>query len=213
SSSSGGGGDGGSSAGGLRSVGLALALVAILLSLAIGVALRTPARSGPLQVAVLPFANGAPNQADFAWLSDAIPEFVSGQLGQQQHLVLVPPADVSAAMGEGFNPQNPSQRRSLLAAVGADIVVTGRFYAVNEQVGVTAVVEDAEGKPIQVTKPNPTLFPKEQVLDQLNAMAERIAGTLGRLAQPAETQRSGDMPATLAKANPEASDMLSEEAM
>ena len=191
------GGDEGS----LRRIGLALALVAVLLAAAIGVALRSPARSGPLQVVVLPFKNGA-HQADYAWLSEAIPEFVTGQLGQQRDLQLAAPADVTAAMGEDFDPANPGRRRALLVALGADFVVTGRFYAVGERVGVSAVVEDAEGTPIRIADPNPTLFAKEEVLDQLNGLAQRIASTLARRARPTRVQGADEpMPATLAKAD------------
>ncbi|MGE0708184.1 MAG: protein kinase [Planctomycetota bacterium] len=221
-------------------VGLAAAAAALLIAIGAiaaykaahpaagpGIATSPQPATEPVLVAVLPWANGAKGQDDFAWLTDAVPQFVQAQLGQRRGQVrLVSPLKVAEAMGPGVDTASAAARHGVRKALGAQVVISGRFYAEGPNVGVIAWVEDAEGNALPV-EDNPAVFAKDQVLSALNGLARRVANSiskpdLGGGAPPAgpnlasaEGRRrevASAMPApALEEAKPEVQDLLGKE--
>jgi serine/threonine-protein kinase len=112
-------------------------------------------------VAVLEWKNGAASD-DFAWLADAVPEFVESELSGVQALKLL---DRRAAIASA----DPTH--------GADLWVVGTFYEVpsGTDVVITAEVVSRDGtrykRPLRP-------FKRENVLAEMATLARELAGAL-----------------------------------
>ena len=131
------------------------------------------------RVAILDWKNGSPDQQDFAWLAEALPEFVAAGL---PGVDLVEPDPAGRAALEGAD----TARVAAMQALGADYYVAGRYF---EQEGKVAVVTQIYGPAGAYPALNARLktftFAREEVLDKLgehgSAVGARLQGELDRL--------------------------------
>ena len=121
----------------------------------------------PPRVAVLDWENGARGTADFAWLAEALPEFVAAGLTGVE---LREPNIEERARIEGVQ-----ARVALQGQLGADCYLAGRYY---EVAGKVAVVTDIVRGGEVLAKVQLPAFPKEEVLERLGEHAEVVAARL-----------------------------------
>ena len=136
-----------------------------------------PAVQAPLRVAVIPWINRA-KADDFAWLEQALPDFLVTQLGQRPDAITVEPLANVGDAAAALDLTNPSERRKLAQALGVDLIIGGSFYVTPDgQVALNARVETPDGTPRKIPG-SPAIFAKAEVLSALNRFAETLAAAL-----------------------------------
>jgi serine/threonine protein kinase len=145
---------------------LAAALVAVPAMAALLAALLWPAPTSrhAAPVAVLDWGPKGEPTAELAWLADAIPEFVSGELGGVAAVSLIAPAQTAEALRAAGALTGEARRSAAAERLRARWTVGGTFYEVGGRVALTASLVGQDGS----VRPMPTLiFPRAEVLDRL----------------------------------------------
>lgn len=149
-----------------RRRGLAVALVAVPALAGLLAALLWPAPTSrkPAPVAVLDWVPNGQSTPELAWLADAIPEFVQGELGGVAAVSLIAPAQAAEALRAGAALPVDARRSAAAARLGARWTIGGTFFEAGGSVAVTATLVGQDG----TVRPMKTLrFPRAEVLDRL----------------------------------------------
>ncbi|MCA8923220.1 MAG: protein kinase [Planctomycetes bacterium] len=117
------------------------------------------------------WTNGSSSE-EFAWLADAIPEFLASELGAQIDVQLEPLGDL----------KDTDRVEALLGGTRWEGAVGGRFFEDGDKVGVTIRAVYPDGKGFKTYSKIYTVS-REHVLDELAAKAQEFAAELRPLAR------------------------------
>ncbi|MEZ6186567.1 MAG: serine/threonine-protein kinase [Planctomycetota bacterium] len=145
----------------------------------------------PARVAVVRTWTNGTHSTDFAWLEEAIPEFVAAELGAPIELELEDMGDL----------RDTGRVQTRLHATPWEGAVGGKFFAQGEQVGVTIRAVLSNGEQVVLTR----VLGREQLLSELAGAVTDFAAEFRAKARVHDVQGATQAEA-VASLNEEASD-------